>query len=124
MARTKKTKTAPAKLACGNCGGGLMAEYDADGCTLLCPSCCVRVAGPFDAAGDIPEYKVSVRAAVQSLDIVAKLRGVYADFQAMSEGDDFERHAAAVDAVHNYLGERGVACERADVDTYLCEIGV
>jgi hypothetical protein len=42
-------------LCCGQCGGGLALEDPSYG--LTCDVCEVRVAGPFESADDIPDFK-------------------------------------------------------------------
>lgn len=43
-------------LACGNCGGGLVRQQYEDGCDLECPVCCVKIAGPFQSAYEMPRF--------------------------------------------------------------------
>jgi predicted metal-dependent hydrolase len=47
-----------AKFACPNCDGGLVLE---DTYGLVCPACEARVAGPFESADEVPDYKPARR---------------------------------------------------------------
>ena len=46
------------RLTCENCDGGLVLEDPSYG--IVCPTCEVRVAGPFESAHDIPDYVPAV----------------------------------------------------------------
>lgn len=50
-----KTKTEVKLFTCPQCDGGLDGSDLNYG--LVCPACCVRVAGPFATVHDVPEYK-------------------------------------------------------------------